>query len=86
MQDKYLPADLPEYLDSIRAARAIFLSLPTLPPDASLTPTEPDPLLPDLLLKWGIRLRRDVEEIVEAEEDDIEEVFRLATRLEETRL
>lgn len=86
VQDKYLPADIPAYLESIRAARAIFLSLPTLPPGISLEATEPDPLLHELLREWGILRRTDEVEATtaDASEEDLDAAIeREALRMEE---
>jgi hypothetical protein len=50
------------YLETVRAARAIFLDLPPLPEDVQLEPRPADPDLVPLLHDWGIWARWDTEE------------------------
>ncbi|ORY92967.1 PIN domain-like protein [Leucosporidium creatinivorum] len=61
-QTRYLPADPIAYLDTVRAARAIFLDLPPLPADVQLEPRSSDPDLVPLLHDWGIWARWESEE------------------------
>lgn len=83
-QSRYLPADPVAYLDTIRAARAIFLDLPPLPQDVQLEPRPSDPELASLLHDWGIWARWETE--VKSKESAELEMSKIEATLMEARL
>lgn len=56
-QTRYVPADPEAYLESVYAARSIFLNPPPIPSNAILTPQEPQEDLYDVLVEFGILAR-----------------------------
>jgi hypothetical protein len=57
-QERYAPEDPQAYLESVYAARSIFLNPPPIPAGARLVPREPQDDLEDVLIEFGILARR----------------------------
>ncbi|KAK4047992.1 hypothetical protein OIV83_005026 [Microbotryomycetes sp. JL201] len=80
-QSRYQPADREEYLESVRAAREIFLTPPPLPFDdieeknVRFERQEPDPNLIQLLRGWGIHDKSLQDEFGDAQTDTSDDIW-----------
>lgn len=62
-QTRHVPLDPAAYLESVEAARSIFLNPPPIPSDAILTAQDPREDLEDVLVEFGIITRRKKDDL-----------------------